>query len=329
MGVLSIFNRHPRFAIACGIGLLVVILLQTTGPVDRLNELERLYKYPPSLHSSGDDGAIKLRLQDSEEHYQEVLKQRANLIKQYGPWKEDILPWPKNREFYTLWDFFTPAFNCPHEVKRIGLLGDGGKWVCGLSKIARKKDCVIYSFGINDESSFEAALLEKTEHCQVYGYDFSVRDFGPEIRDFAKLRRRSHFKPWGLQGKDDPDGNPPMYSLQSLMKLNGHTFIDLLKIDIEGYEFPALRAIMEAYKGKPLPFGQLQLEIHADRQPGVTDDKKRFSEFLKWWEELEDAGLRPFWTEPNLVFVNINLGTPPALAEYSFINIRGDHDLLH
>jgi hypothetical protein len=88
-----------------------------------------------------------------------------------------------------------------------------------------------------------------------------------------------------------------MYTLQSLMKLNGHDFIDLLKIDIEGSEFPALRALFEEYRGRPLPFGQLQLEIHADRQPGVSGDKERFVEFLKWWEELEDAGLRPFWTE--------------------------------
>lgn len=49
--------------------------------------------------------------------------------------------------------------------------------------------------------------------------------------------------------------------------------------------------------------------------PGVNDDRKVFREFLEWWESLEDAGLRPFWTEPNLIFVNINLGTQPALAE--------------
>ena len=44
-------------------------------------------------------------------------------------------------------DFFTAAFNCPHEVERHGALGDGGKWVCGLSRVAKKPDCVVYSFG--------------------------------------------------------------------------------------------------------------------------------------------------------------------------------------
>lgn len=57
---------------------------------------------------------------------------------------------PPNRDPwlpYTVWDFFLPAFNCPHEVERIGALGDGGKWVCGLSRLEDKPDCVIYSFG--------------------------------------------------------------------------------------------------------------------------------------------------------------------------------------
>lgn len=44
-------------------------------------------------------------------------------------------------------DFFPPVFNCPHTVERLGALGDGGKWVCGLERLAEKPDCVIYSFG--------------------------------------------------------------------------------------------------------------------------------------------------------------------------------------
>ena len=42
-------------------------------------------------------------------------------------------------------DFFTPAFQCPHQVERVGTLGDGGKWVCGLDRVAKQKHCVIYS----------------------------------------------------------------------------------------------------------------------------------------------------------------------------------------
>lgn len=72
---------------------------------------------------------------------------------------------------------------------------------------------------------------------------------------------------------------------------SGHTHIDILKIDIEGWEFETLSTLVSGYiqAGKPLPFGQLQLEIHLWN--------KSFAEFLKWWETLEESGLRPFATE--------------------------------
>ena len=137
-------------------------------------------------------------------------------------------------------DFFTAAFNCPHEVERLGALGDGGKWVCGLSRVAKKPDCVVYSFGeyvlnfvgltcfiykrltgINLESSFEAEILSNTKYCEIWGYDFSVAKFGPEISE--SLLNRTHFYPFGLSGSDNhgPEDKPPMYTLESLMKMNG------------------------------------------------------------------------------------------------------------
>lgn len=40
-------------------------------------------------------------------------------------------------------------------------MGDGGKWVCGMSlyeDIPTEKPCVIYSFGVQTESSFGKCL---------------------------------------------------------------------------------------------------------------------------------------------------------------------------
>ena len=71
----------------------------------------------------------------------------------------------------------------------------------------------------------------------------------------------------------------------------GHTHIDILKVDIESWEFDTMTTLVDPYivSGKPLPFGQLQMEIH------IWD--RTFEYFLTWWEKLEKAGLRPFWTE--------------------------------
>lgn len=63
---------------------------------------------------------------------------------------------------------------------------------------------------------------------------------------------------------------------------------------------------------------------------------------------MERLGLRPFWTEPNLVYVHLTGTKRPDLTEvrahnrhmnpvtdqvptcqqYSFINIRGNHELI-
>jgi hypothetical protein len=62
------------------------------------------------------------------------------------------------------------------------------------------------------------------------------------------------------------------------------------------------------------PVGQLQLEIHA------RDGHENLEYFARWWATLEATGLRPFWTEPNLVYVNIVRSVRPELAEVgSFI----------
>ncbi|QRV75553.1 methyltransferase domain protein [Ceratobasidium sp. AG-Ba] len=250
-----------------------------------------------------------------------MVQRRHVLIRKFGPTPEKLQPFPdpRSRAKYLLWDFFPASFNCPYEVERIGELGDGGKWTCGLSRLKDKKDCVIYSAGISTESSFEAELLRRTK-CTVYGFDFSVKKFGPEVNNYSSLRNRTHFYPIGISGKDDHNAHPPMWTLQALMQKHGHTWIDILKIDIEGSEFEALKSMTSYYKDiGPLPFGQLQIEIHAN--------KATFLQFLSWWEDLEEAGLRPFWTEPNLLYSNWFRGAP-AYTEYSFVNIGRSHEIL-
>ncbi|KAF7345079.1 hypothetical protein MVEN_01671400 [Mycena venus] len=227
----------------------------------------------------------------------------------------------------------------------IGTMGDGGKWVCGLERATHRSNCVVYSMGVERQSSFEQEILHQSEQCQVYGeprppyilplytnqklilraagFDFSVSEWGPELRADTAVNSRAHFYPWKIGGADNHDANPKEYSLQGIMKEFGHDFIDIWKIDIEGSEFSALTAVIESFKGQPLPFGQMQIEIHI----GYAQDTHTVGAIDKWWTMLEDAGLRPFWTELNLLDVN-SLRRGPPVAEWSFINIRGKHALL-
>lgn len=319
-------HRHPRFALSLLLTLLLTSLLLLAPrsgdptafswrPKGKAVYVDK--DYNPGVAMWGD---LRKILDYNEGMYQHAIRERKESLRQWGgPGALNNFPQP-NSAFYTMWDFFIPAFSCPFPVSRVGVLGDGGKWVCGFERVIHQHDCIVYSSGVAQESSFEKVILEKSATCKIYGYDFSVENWGPQIRDRPEFKSRISFKPWKLAPKVSASATPPEYSLQGLMKHNGHKFIDILKLDIEGSEFDVLDSLFEEYKGRPLPFGQLQLEIHAGQIS--------FADFLHFWERLEEAGLRPFWTEPNLpsiVFYKSN----PDVSEWSFINIRGDHILLH
>ncbi|OCH87648.1 hypothetical protein OBBRIDRAFT_781352 [Obba rivulosa] len=326
MSLKAAVARHPGYSVLLACGVFATLLFLARGPAYTTT----VNAFVPSKYSR----QLAQTLSEEERRYQKVLQDREALVRKWGPTADLVQAFPPRDDFYTLWDFFIPAFQCPHHVERVGTMGDGGKWVCGLDRIARQKECVIYSFGINGESSFEAELLQRAPGCQVWGYDFSVNSFGPEIERNVSLRERAHFFPWALGAANNhgPATNPPVYTLPTLMDINGHTFIDILKVDIEGAEFASLDKFLEFFgaghphspAGPALPIGQMQIEIHA--RSGTGHDA--FAPFKHWWERLEAAGLRPFWTEANLVYVNLVRGVRPDLAEYSFMNIRGNHALV-
>ena len=69
-------------------------------------------------------------------------------------------------------------------MQRIGRMGDGGKWVCGITRLpsssltssstySSAENCTIYSFGVRDESSFEEEILKSTG-CRIWAYDPAV-----------------------------------------------------------------------------------------------------------------------------------------------------------
>lgn len=185
----------------------------------------------------------------------------------------------------------------------------------------------------------------------MYGYDFTARNFGHGVP--RALKGRTHFARLGLGAVDShgPADEPKMWTLRSLMAANGHDHIDVLHIDIEGWEFEVLRAMVIDFAGLgsvganpggeadvqergALPFGQLLIEFHVWHE--------KFEQFLAFWEMLENVGLRPFMSEVrvtflylyhltharrqvNLVYANYNRQSGVELAQYSFLNTRGNN----
>jgi hypothetical protein len=108
----------------------------------------------------------------AENVYHENVKIRLGWFSKYNNDTSRIVPWDGKKGMY-LWDWFPPAFNCPSR-ERVGRFGDGGKILCNWEYLkGLGKDCIIYSFGVNGEVSFEEALVAKTQ-CTIYAFDPTV-----------------------------------------------------------------------------------------------------------------------------------------------------------
>ncbi|KAJ8115445.1 hypothetical protein ONZ43_g4664 [Nemania bipapillata] len=105
------------------------------------------------------------------------------------------------------------------------------------------------------------------------------------------------------------------------MREHGHTYVDIVKMDIEGDEFPALTTLMDEYADKELPIGQLLVEVHH------FGENQTVQEFAQWWARLEGFGMRPAWCEANLITVTWETGYP-CCAEYVWLNTQDEKNIL-
>jgi len=80
--------------------------------------------------------------------------------------------------------------------KRFGNVGDGGWNVCLQPPYELKKPCLVYSFGINDEWSFDYAIVKERD-CKVRAVDSSMLFVGDHKRG-----TNIWFYALGLSGRD-------------------------------------------------------------------------------------------------------------------------------
>jgi FkbM family methyltransferase len=123
------------------------------------------------------------------------------------------------------------------------------------------RDSVVYSFGVGDNLGWELAMVQR------FGLTLHAFDPTPASVSWVaqqRLPEQIHFHPIGLAGHDgvcrfslprhgsrfnfrpseagesSMSVEAPVNRLSTIMKQLGHDRIDVLKIDIEGGEYPAL-----------------------------------------------------------------------------------------
>lgn len=159
-----------------------------------------------------------------------------------------------------IWDYYTPDYNCPFLKERIGRLGDGGKWVCGLRYLLQDRPCLVYSLGSAGDASFEEHILASTT-CEVHTFDPNL---SPDMQTHVQTSVPGlHFHSIGLGRSSGPLqslDDRSMHSFEEVMAALGHAWVDVLKVDIEGHEWDMFLDFFTS--GAHLPATQLLVEFH-------------------------------------------------------------------
>lgn len=182
-------------------------------------------------------------------------------------------------------------FPCFQGVNALGLSDSysvhfGHKYACGIHRIMGKP--IVYSLGSNRKQDFEISVLQIRPDANIFVYEIS-----PERLPPTRLRR-SQISYHGIGiGYNQSNNIFEVMTLENMMISNNHSYIDVLKMDIEGHEWLFMKHESHILSR----IGQLLVEVHAYT--------KRFQHLasprgpLELLEALEKNNLRLFHKEGN------------------------------
>lgn len=202
----------------------------------------------------------------------------------------------------------TPDFPCLRGVTPIGFdtyesIDDGHKFGCGIGYISN--DPIVYSFGSNQQQDFELAFLDLRPTSKIFTFDILESHLPkPAVRHEA-----ISYTLVGLGGFDTTANNELFKPLSNLMIARNHSYIDVLKVDIEGGEWAWIENEADILQR----VGQLLIEVHIGCDEEMVNILKfPKKDFFYMAEFLELQGLRMFYRELNPMW-------PECCSEFSFI----------
>jgi hypothetical protein len=153
-------------------------------------------------------------------------------------------------------------FSLCQNFSRFGRDGDGGYDVC-VSPPFRPQPghCLVYSFGVSGDWSFDEAMSKYG--CEIHSFDPSIGK-----ADHIHEPGHIHFHNLGLWGSNLVNQNHwTLEKLSTIRTRLGHEkrVIDILKVDVEGAEWPFLRNVVDQETDQLDTIRQLLLETHTPR----------------------------------------------------------------
>ncbi|XP_067653804.1 probable methyltransferase-like protein 24 [Haliotis asinina] len=244
-----------------------------SGPLNGLPQQGQPVKSDWELHAERNvDGPLK----DLRQQGQIVLPEKAAIAKMTA-----------SEVFRTFHSYVDNVDTVCHRKLRMGKLGDGGWEICDDAKYRPVKPCIVYSFGINNDFSFDDDTAKN--------YECDVSSFDPSMKQASYQRSpRVRFYKSGLDGKDQRRNNWDLHTLTTFKKMLNHTgkYIDVLKIDIENSEWPSLISIVSS--GELSKVRQFLVEYH-----GLCNNLNDCIGKLSTMKDIHDAGFRKFYVHKN------------------------------
>jgi hypothetical protein len=208
------------------------------------------------------------------------------------------------RAFETVMYPMDPFFPCPTPLKTIGdslaRPGDTAKILCAPDVQFDTPDCVIYSLGSNNLFDFEEDIAQKFSQCKIYTFDCTSN---PPLKPITNVV----FDKTCLGDHNNVIDSKQFHTLGFLMKKYNHKFIQLLKMDIEGFEMEVFASILQAPYSKSLPF-QLSFETHHYQVAFQS-----FALHSALFQQLKLAGYRPVSYANNV--------RCPSCNEHTFVRV--------
>lgn len=208
---------------------------------------------------------------------------------------------------WAMYDVIDDVMDCPGMRRYGGTIEDpdGGKWLCGIENLPT--GCNIYSLGSNGDFSFEESMVATTP-CTIHTFDCTL-SYTPKVPS-----ERIKFHATCVGATDSKDGL--FKTLPTIMTELGHTSVDLLKMDIEGYEHEILRSFAQYREKTPAgPFLPNQLSVEVHQYEGAVRPIKRMGvqRLMRSFQWLADAGYVPISREDN--------ARADDCAEFTFIRL--------
>jgi len=159
----------------------------------------------------------------------------------------------------------------------------GGFYICPeLVNLSGKNEVIVYSAGVGGDISFDIDIIKEFNNCKVFAFDPTPKSI--EWIKKQNLPENYKFFPIGIgiiskeekmylpKNTEYVSGsiyqfdhlsmqksiNVQMKSFDDIIKENGHKYIDIIKMDIEGSEF----SVIENLNFNEIICGQIVVEFH-------------------------------------------------------------------